>query len=125
MAVFRPNKNKECTFNFDDKFTYSLPVNETVMLKIGNIAKKQAEFVQSLNAEAPDILDKVYNSTLDTLDDIFGEGAGADIMSIYDSPTLFDVAEVVKYISEEYTEAFSGVLNACKVEGTSVPRGRR
>lgn len=125
MAVFRPTRNKECTFNFDDKFTFSLSVNENVMLKIGKIVKKQAEYMQSLKGDDPEVLSLAYNSSLDALDEIFGEGAGADIMSVFgDNPSLFDVAEVINYINSEFTTAFSSFMAERKAAG-ALPRGRR
>lgn len=127
MTIFRPTANRVCKLNFDDKFFYELPLHEETARELGKIADKQRQFTAALNENDPDAFDKAYNAALDALDEILGEGAGADIMSIYEKPSLFDVAEVVSYIAGEYKEAYSAYLNAHKVTGTipSASRGRR
>lgn len=127
MATFRPTANRVCKLNFDDKFFYELPLHEDTARELGKIADKQLQFTKSLDENDPEAFDKAYNAALDALDEILGEGAGADIMSIYEKPSLFDVAEVVNYISTEYSAAHSAYLSNHKATGTtpSASRGRR
>ena len=127
MSVFRPTSNRVCKLNFDDKFFYELSLHEETARELGKIADKQLQYAKSINDNDPDAIDKAYNSTLDALDEMLGEGAGADIMSLYEKPSLFDIAEVIAYISKEYSAAYNEHLNMHKATGTtpSVARGRR
>ena len=131
MSTFRPTKERVCTFNFDDKFNYTLPLHEETARKLADVGEKQIKYLKGLKTNDPDIFDKVYNSTLDALDDIFGENAGADIMSIYEKPSIYDVIDVINYIRTEYENAYKTNLETMKTTGT-VPtapkngqRGRR
>lgn len=127
MATFRPTRESVCKLNFDDKFYYELPLNEETIRNIAKIAEKQQKFLSELNNTDSETFNKAYNASLDALDEILGEGAGADIMSLYDKPDLFSIVEVITYISEEFNAAYSEKLNSMKATGTvpSVSRGRR
>ena len=127
MSVFRPTKDRVCKLNFDDKFFYELSLHEETATALGKIADKQLQYAKSINENDPEAINKAYNSTLDAIDEMLGEGAGADIMSLDDRPSLFDVAEVIRYISAEYSAAYSEHLEAHKATGTIPPsvRGRR
>lgn len=128
MAVFRPQEKKQvCELNFDDKYTYELQLHEDVAKTIAVAADKQLKFIESLKEDDVSAIDKAYNAALDAIDEMLGEGAGADIMSLYEKPGLLDVAEVITFIGEEYKAAYSKRLNKHKASGTvpAVNRGRR
>lgn len=124
MATFRPIKDKTCKLNFDDKFFFELPLHEDTARMLAEVADKQIKTLSELDANDPNSFDIAYNTSLDALDEIFGEGAGENIMSIYEKPSLFDVKAVVDYITNEFKTAYTAQLNAYKVTGT-IPRGRR
>lgn len=127
MATFRPTQSRSCKLNFDDKFFYELPLHEETSRTLAKIAEKQKNLLSEINTADTDIFDKAYNISLDALDEMLGTGAGADIMSIYAKPSLFDVAEVINYICGEYNAEYSKLLNAQKATGTvpTTTRGRR
>lgn len=126
MAVFRPQERKQvCILNFDDKFKYELQIHEDVAKTIAETADRQLKFVEELKADDAKAVDKAYNAVLDAIDEILGEGAGADIMSLYERPGLLDVAEVITFIGTEYKTAYSECLNKHKTSGTVPTRGRR
>lgn len=135
MAVFRPqSENNVCKLNFDDKFFYELPLHEDTNARIANIANEQIKKLKGINDNTPETYNEVYNMMLDALDDILGEGAGADIMSLYSKPSLFDIGDVVAYITTEYKKAYNARLNKYKADGKIPPtiapvnnrkRGRR
>lgn len=125
MGVFRPSREKRvCTLNFDDKFSYELPLHEDTARNIAAICDKQKEALERIKADDPTAFDKAYNSSLDALDEILGEGAGADIMSIYENPGLFDIAEVVNYIVDEFKAAYGALMNEQKKTGPAPNRAR-
>lgn len=134
MNVFRPrHEQRVCKLNFDDKFFYELPLHEAQARDMAKLADAQISAIQKLKADDPDAFDKAYNLSLDALDELLGDGAGADIMSIYDKPSVFDLAEVITYIANEYKDAYAEYLGAEKKAGHTpnrvgaggLPRGRR
>lgn len=130
MAVFRPQNNNVCELNFDDKFTFTLPLHENTVNEIATIAKKQLEILQALSTEDSASIDKAYNSALDGIDAILGEGASEKIVTLFDNPGIVEVASVIMYISKEYSEQYEKMLNKYKATGTVPPdsspnRGRR
>lgn len=125
MATFRPTINT-CELNFDDKFKYSVPLNENAMRRIANICKEQLNTLKQIEDEDENAIDRAYNLSLDALDEIIGEGAGADIMSIFDNPGLLEIGQVINYIAEEYSEQYRNVFPANKKENpVAMKRGRR
>lgn len=132
MNVFRPRQEQRvCKLNFDDKFFYELPLHEEQARDMAKLADAQISAIQKLRADDPDAFDKAYNLSLDALDELLGDGAGADIMSIYDKPSVFDLAEVITYISNEYKAAYEEYLGVEKKAGPNraerraAQRGRR
>lgn len=118
MSIFRPTKTNVCKLNFDDKCSFELPLSEETTAKIIDVSNRQQEAIKGLDINSLDNLKTVYNMSLDALDEILGEGAGAEIMSIFDNPSLFDVADVITYISTEYKTAFETYMDAHKATGT-------
>lgn len=130
MAIFKPNEHKNvCKLNFDNKFTYELPLHEDFTRKVAQIAEKQQKALQNLLNGNEEEFKTAYNMSLDALDELVGEGAGADIMSIFENPGLYEVASVINYIANEYKEAYSELLNKYKAQGkapaATLPRGRK
>lgn len=132
MGTFRPNNdNNVCKLNFDDKFFYELPLHEDTNLRVANIANEQLKALKELEDNATqETYNKVYNISLDALDDMLGEGAGAQIMSLYEKPSLFDIGDIIHYITKEYGEAYNKRLDRYKANGThpaqsDIKKGRR
>ena len=128
MSTFRPTREKRvCVLNFDDKFRYELSLHEETLQKITSVSDQQIKALEAIRPDTPDALNDAYNMTLDALDEILGEGAGADIMSLYDKPGLFDVADVITYIGNEYRAAYAEQLGNQKAGGLNrdARRGRR
>ena len=109
MATFRP-VNNVCELSFDDKYFYTLPLSEKTLNCILGICDDQIKALKQIGENDPDAFDKAYNLSLDALDEILGEGAGADIMSIFDEPGLIEVGQVITYISQEYSEKYKAAF---------------
>lgn len=102
MATFRPTKNT-CELNFDDKFIFELPLHEDTADKIDEAFKK-------LKTTAPKDragVDEAYNTALDIIDGVLGEGAAEQIMTIYETPGSLEVIEVLTYIFNEWAAAYN------------------
>lgn len=126
MAIFRPYEtNRVCLLNFDNRVTYELPLHEHTAQKIAEIAQQQVDQLQALDHNDPNTLDQAYNMALDALDEILGEGEAEVVMGIFKEPSLFDVAAVVRYISEEFREAYTAALGEQKREGITPNRAQR
>lgn len=122
MAVFRPTtENEVCTLNFDDKFTYEIPLDEETNLAIVKVAEDAIVKLNKINDNTSDAYGEAYNSTLDAIDEILGENAGADIMSIFKKPGLIQACEVINFITTEYTEAYRKMLDKFKTTATMPP----
>lgn len=124
MSIFRPRQEKRvCKLNFDDKFFYELPLHEAQARDMSKLADAQISALKKIKDSDPDAFDKAYNLSLDALDELLGDGAGADIMSLYDNPSVFDLAEVITYIADTYRDAYGDFLSVQKKAGPV--RGRR
>lgn len=124
MAVFRPARNV-CELNFDDKFSYSLPLHEDVADKIDNAFKELDKIAPKDRAG----VDEAYNAALDIIDTVLGEGAAEDIMTIFEKPGTLEVWNVLFYITEEwktaYTEALEKVKSTAQLPNRAERRARR
>jgi hypothetical protein len=132
MAVFRPDENiNVCKLNFDDKFFYEISLDEETNLEIAKIGEKQVEILTALSPDDKEALNKAYNSTLDAIDAILGEGAGADIMSLYKKPGILQTGAVISYITSEYVAAYNALIEKYKSTATvpnehpAIKRGRK
>lgn len=109
MAVFRPSNNV-CKLNFDDRFFYELPLHEDTADAIDKATAKLAK-VAPKDREG---VDDAYNIALDIIDDIIGEGAADEIMTIFEKPGTLEVWSVLYYILDEWKEAYSAELEKIK-----------
>lgn len=109
MAVFRP-ANNVCELNFDDKFFYSLPLHEDTADAIDKALGKMGKLAPKDRAG----IDEAYNATLDIIDEILGEGAAEDIMTIFDKPGTLEIWNVLYYILDEWKAAYSAELEKIK-----------
>ena len=127
MAIFRPTKTNVCELNFDDKYTYTLPIHEETINNISSIATKQLEMLKQLDTTDKNSIDTAYNSALDAIDDILGEGASDEIMSLFENAGILEVAGVINFIATEYANEYKKALEKYKANGTipDVKRGRR
>lgn len=120
MSVFRPAQ-RVCELNFDDKFFYSLPLHEDTADAIDQAVKKLEKIAPKDRAG----IDSAYNATLDVIDDLLGEGAAEDIMSLYEKPGSLEVWNVLYYILEEWKAAYSAELEKIKSTATLPNRAER
>lgn len=112
MAVFRPSQNV-CELNFDDKFYYSLPLHEDTADAIDAAVKKLDKLAPKDRAG----IDGAYNTALDIIDELLGDGAAEDIMSLFDKPGTLEVWNVLFYILDEWKAAYTAELG--KIKGTA------
>ena len=119
MAVFKPTRqNNSCILEFDNNIKYELPIHEEMLDKISAMAKKQLATLKSIDNESATATDEIYNTLLDAIDDILGDGAGADIMTIFNKPGILDAGEVIFFIVNEYRKAYGARLNALKADAS-------
>lgn len=116
MAIFRPTKNV-CVLNFDDRFTYELPLHEDFADAIDRAAEK----LKGIAPKDRPGIDEAYNKALDVIDDILGEGAAADVMSVFENPGTLEVWEVLMFIMKEWRDAYSETLDRLKATGAVPP----
>lgn len=109
MAVFRPSQNV-CELNFNDQFFYSLPLHEDTADKIDKALKALGKIAPKDRAG----VDEAYNAALDVIDDILGEGAAENVMTIFDKPGTLEVWNVLYYILDEWKNAYSAELEKIK-----------
>ncbi len=119
MATFRPTKNV-CTLNFDDKYTYELPLHEDFADTIDRAFNK----LKSIAPKDRPGIDEAYNEALDIIDDILGEGAAENVMGLFAKPGTLEVWEVLFYIVDEWKRAYSATLDKIKQTGDVPPANR-
>ena len=109
MATFRPSQNA-CKLNFDDKYFYTLPLHEDTADAIDRARARLDKIAPKDRAG----VDAAYNAALDVIDDILGEGAAEDIMTIFEKPGTLEVWSVLYYILDEWKNAYSAELEKIK-----------
>lgn len=109
MAVFRPAQ-RVCELNFDDKYFYSLPLHEDTADAIDRTKAKLDKLAPKDRAG----IDEAYNAALDIIDDLLGEGAAENIMSIFDKPGTLEVWSVLYYILDEWKTAYAAEVEKIK-----------
>jgi hypothetical protein len=109
MAVFRP-ANNVCELNFDDRFYYSLPLHEDTADAIDKATQKLSKLAPRDRGE----VDEAYNTALDVIDELLGEGAAENIMTIFEKPGTLEVWNVLYYILDEWKTAYSAELDKIK-----------
>lgn len=119
MAVFRPTHNV-CTLNFDDTYSYDLPLHEDFADLIDHAAEK----LKGLAPKDRKGVDEAYNKALDVIDEILGEGEAEVVMSLYEKPGTLEVWEVLMFIMKEWQEAYSAALEKLKQTGAVPPVNR-
>lgn len=112
MGVFRPSKNV-CTLNFDDKYTFELPLHED----FADVIDRASAKLKGIAPKDRPGIDEAYNKALDVIDEILGEGAAENVMSLYANPGTLEVWEVLMYIMNEWKEAYSATLARLKASG--------
>ena len=120
MAVFRP-ANNVCELNFDDRFFYSLPLHEDTADRIDHALSALDKLAPKDRAG----IDKAYNAALDVIDDILGEGAAENIMTIFEKPGTLEVWNVLYYIMDEWKAAYSAELDKIKSTAQLPSRAER
>lgn len=120
MAVFRPTQ-AACELNFDDKYFYSLPLHEDTAEDIDKAVKRLEKLAPKDKAG----IDDAYNTACDVIDELLGDGAAADIMSLYDNPGTLEVWNVLYFILEEWKNAYTAELEKLKKTATLPNRAER
>jgi len=120
MATFRPTQ-AACELNFDDKYFYSLLLHEDTADKIDQAAKRLEKLAPKDKAG----VDDAYDTALDIIDDILGEGAADDIMTLYKNPGTLEVWSVLYFILEEWKAAYGAEVEKLKKTATLPNRAER
>lgn len=116
MATFRPNKNA-CELDFDGKYKYYLPLHEDTADQIDQAMKR----IETLMPKDKTEIDDAYNTALDCIDEILGDGESDKVMSIFEKPGTLEVFDVMYYIINEWTTQYSKRLEEMK---KTVPANR-
>ena len=120
MSVFRP-ANNVCELNFDDRFFYSLPLHEDTADAIDKALQKLSKLAPKDRSD----IDEAYNTTLDVIDELLGEGAAENIMTIFEKPGTLEVWNVLHYILNEWKAAYSAELDKIKSTAQLPSRAER
>lgn len=120
MATFRPSQNV-CELNFDDKYRYRLPLHEDTADAIDKSLKNLENIAPKDRAG----VDDAYNVALDIIDELLGEGASDNIMSLFEKPGTLEVWSVLNYILDEWKTAYSAELDKIKSTATLPNRAER
>jgi hypothetical protein len=120
MAVFRPSQ-KVCELNFDDTHYFNLPLHEDTADAIDKAVNKLGKLAPKDRAG----IDEAYNAALDIIDELLGDGAAENIMSLYDKPGTLEVWNVLYYILDEWKTAYSAELDKIKSTTATPNRAER
>lgn len=120
MAVFRPSQ-AVCELNFDDKFTYSLPLHEDTAEDIDKAVKRLEKLAPKDKAG----IDDAYNTACDVIDELLGDGAADNIMTLYNKPGTLEVWNVLYFILDEWKNAYNAELEKMKKTAATPNRAER
>lgn len=108
MATFKAT-NRTCKLDFEGK-VYHLPLHEDTADKID----RASQGIMKLSPKDKAEVDQAYNTALDFIDDILGEGAAEDVMGIFEKPGMLEAVEVVSFILETFKNDYQAEVEKMK-----------
>ena len=101
---------------------FELPLNEqTAELMEEKFYKKVLE----MKPKDADEINAAFDDMMDSLDDVFGEGAAEKIMERYKHPGLLEVMGVIQFIVQEYRDKYKAAVEDMKKTAPQVAPANR
>lgn len=103
-------KDYSCELKFGE-YVFDLPLNEqTAELMEKTFYKKITE----QKVETAEEINRAYDDLMDSLDEVFGEGAADKIMARYKHPGILEVMGVIHFILEEFRVKYAAAVEDMK-----------
>lgn len=103
-------------------YSFELPLNEQTAELMEKVLYRRMVELNPKNAEE---INEGYNSLLDGIDEIFGEGAADKMLERYKHPGLLEVSAVIKFIVEEYRDKYTEAVEEMKKTAPEVKPANR
>ena len=103
-------KDYSCKLTFGDK-VFKLPLNEQTADKI---SKAFDDKLLTPNMSSIEEIDAFYNSVMDAVDNVLGEGSADAIMSRFAHPGTMELLSVVNYITGEWNAQYKTSVEEMK-----------
>lgn len=103
-------KDYSCELKFGD-YVFDLPLNEQTAELLEKTVYKKIVEQKVENAEE---INRAYDDLMDSLDEVFGEGAADKIMARYKHPGVLEVMAVINFILEEYRVKYAAAVEDMK-----------
>lgn len=102
-------KDYSCKLTFGDK-VFELPLNE----QTADLIAKSFDGKLAPNLANIDDVNAFYDSLMNAIDDLLGEGSADLIMSRFKHPGTMEVLSVVQYITSEWNAQYSASVEEMK-----------
>lgn len=103
-------KDYSCKLTFGDK-VFELPLNEQTA---DLISKAFDNKLITPNMTSIDDVNAFYDSVMDAIDNVLGEGSADEIMSRFAHPGTMELLSVVNYITGEWNAQYSATVEEMK-----------
>ena len=114
-------RDYSCELKFGE-YVFELPLNEqTAELMEKTFYKKITE----QKIETAEEINRAYDDLMDSLDDVFGEGAADKIMARYKHPGILELMGVIQFICEEYRTKYAAAVEDMKKTAPAINRAER
>lgn len=103
-------------------YSFELPLNEQTAELMDRVLYKR---MVELKPQGVEEINEGYNSLLDGIDEIFGEGAADKMLEGFKHPGLLEVSGVIKFIVEEYRDKYTAAVEEMKKTAPEVAPANR
>lgn len=103
-------------------YVFELPLNEQTAELMDKVLYQRMVELKPKNVEE---INEGYNSLLDGIDEIFGEGAADKMLERYKHPGLLEVTAVIEFIIKEYRDKYTKAVEDMKKTAPEVKDANR
>ena len=114
-------RDYSCELKFGE-YVFELPLNEQTAELMEKTFYKKITEQKIENAEE---INRAYDDLMDSLDDVFGEGAADKIMARYKHPGILELMGVIQFICEEYRTKYAAAVEDMKKTAPATNRPER
>ena len=114
-------RDYSCELKFGE-YVFELPLNEQTAELMEKTFYKKITEQKIENAEE---INRAYDDRMDSLDDVFGEGAADKIMARYKHPGILELMGVIQFICEEYRTKYAAAVEDMKKTAPATNRAER
>lgn len=114
-------RDYSCELKFGE-YVFELPLNEQTAELMEKTFYKKITEQKIENAEE---INRAYDDLMDSLDDVFGEGAADKIMARYKHPGILELMGVIQFICEEYRTKYAAAVEDMKKTAPATNRAER